>query len=432
MWYIFIALFAALIAWRVLTPADLRLNRVYLKKYLHDAKGNAPRSIRVKRIPTVIPAGQPEEKLCYHIDALFADGSSQQIAAQIFYPLEALQMERDKAKKPMETDDFSPTGSLDYAPKAQSAEDIERLKEDPLKDILAEHRAADEKIARLRAEVEQLRILNTYSDFFPQLIAHDDKKNITIMDPVGAERLDDVLQTLDSSQRVSVLQSAIESLAKFHDSSSDLARQLLPGMMHNEELVRSQINGAFEGFVLAGVPLTEVEIQEILDAARGLVELGNLEVGPKLFDGSPRALFVHGSTIRPVDFGRVRKDISLIDVVELLCDPSTHLSPEQELSLFEQYAQNRQFFGDQTLLLSALLKLSVFYRLVLAGFLVKHQAALKQASKEQASSMVIKYWDESALPWTVDNLRFFLARDVELAQLNVLLEPKLEQLGKYR
>ena len=111
--YLFVVLLVvSLIAWRVISPGDVRLNRVYLRRYIKDSKGNGPKRLSVKRIPAVIPAGQPEERVCYHIEALFADGSQQQLTAQVFYPLEAMQMERDKQQKPLVTDDLNPTSQL--------------------------------------------------------------------------------------------------------------------------------------------------------------------------------------------------------------------------------------------------------------------------------------------------------------------------------
>lgn len=118
--YLFIVLVVLFIVWRVLAPGDVRLNRVYLRRHLKDSKGNGPKGLTVKRIPLVVPAGQPEEKVCYHVDATFADGSRQQLTAQVFYPLEALQLERDKQQKPLVTDDLSSANQMSGVPDRKS------------------------------------------------------------------------------------------------------------------------------------------------------------------------------------------------------------------------------------------------------------------------------------------------------------------------
>jgi len=419
--------------WRVLSPGDVRLNRVYLSRYLKDGDGNGPRKLSVKRIPVVIPAGQPEEKVCYHVEASFADGSHQQLTAQVFYPLEALQMERDKQRKPLVTDDLNPTSQLSGSPSTPHSDEIDKLKEDPLKEINEEYRIVEQKTGLLQAEIEQLRLLNQYTDFFPKFINHDVKKHITLMGAVGATRLDDLLNQKNVQEGTILLRGVVENLARFHKEGQIIADNLLPGMSHNEELIRSQISGALQGFVLAGVDLSEVDIHEAIDAARVLIDISTAEVGPKLMDASPRAFFSHLGVVRPLDFGRVRSDISAIDVVELLCDPSTGISPEAEMQLYEHYS-NTRFEGveEQALQLQILLRLGIYYRMVLSGFLVMHLMSLAKPESRQRPALEIKYWTPAALPRAVESLKFFLAQDPELARLHALLAPKLDELAKYK
>ena len=361
------------------------------------------------------------------------------ISAQVFYPLEALQTERDKQQKSMVTDDLNPTTQLSGVPSTPHSDEINKLKEDPLKEINEEHRIVEHKTSILQAEVEQLRLLNQYTEFFPKLIHHDNKKHITLMEPVGPNRLDDLLNQKNVQDRVELLRAVVENLARFHKEGQIVSDNLLPGMRHTEELIRSQISGAFQGFVLAGVELSEVDIHEAIDAARVLIDISTAEVGPKLMDASPRAFFSHEGEVRPLDFGRVRNDISAIDIVELLCDPSTGISPEAELELYKHYSFSRfERVEEQELQTQILVRLGIYYRMVLSGFLVMHFMSLAKAKAKsdsesgQRPALDIKYWTPAVLPRAVESLKFFLARDAELAPLNEMLAPKLDELAKYK
>ena len=319
------------------------------------------------------------------------------------------------------------------APSTPHSDEINKLKEDPLKEINEEHRIVEQKSAMLQAEVEQLRLLNQYTEFLPRLIHHDVKAHITLMGPVGQTRLDDLLNQKNGPDKMALLKSVVERLAHFHKDGQIVADNLLPGMTHSEELIRSQISGAFQGFVLAGVELSDVDIHEAIDAARVLIDISTAEVGPKLMDASPRAFFSHQGVVRPLDFGRVRSDISAIDVVELLCDPSTGISPEAEIQLYQHYSNARfEEVKEQTIQLQNLLRLGIYYRMVLSGFLVMHFIALAKAEANERPGVEIKYWTPAVLPRAVESLKFFLAQDSELDRLHGLLAPKLDELAKYK
>jgi len=431
--YVFAASVVLFIIWRIQAPGDARLNKMYFRQRLKDNQGRGPVRLNVTRIPTMIPAGKPEEIVCYHVDAAFADGTSQQVTAQVFYPLEELIMEREKQKKPLVTDDLNPMSQLNTGPSAQSNNEIDKLKEDPLKEHIEEDKVIEQKTARLQAELAQLRLINEHTDFFPQFLSHDSKQHITLLQAVGAKRLDDLLRGANDEVKYELLGCLLERMCSFHNAGLELGKQLLPGLSHTGELVRAQITGAFEGFRLAGVEVSHYEVHEIIDAAQLLIEIDGDDEGPKLMDASPRAFFAHENTLRPLDFGRVRKDISSIDVVELLCDPSSAIEPSTEFALYKRYISARYKTSEmQALKLTSLIRLGIYYRLVLVGFLVKHFAALQKAEGSQRDKMRIKYWETSVMPKVVKSLQFFLSQDSELVRLRTLLEPKLEELAKYR
>lgn len=432
--YAFAAVAIALVVWRVVTPADARLNRRYISRFLKDRNGEGPKRLRVERIPMLTPAGKPEERVFFHVEAQFPDGTIEQVTAQVFYPLEALQMERDKKKKALATDDYNMMQNpASLGGQQTPQEEAERFKEDPLKELTEEHKTVERKTAQLDAEVEQLKLINRCTTLFPQLIAYDRSQHITLMGPVGVTRLDTMLQKGKVPERLALLKTLLSSMVEFHNAGEGLAARLLPAMSHNENLIKGQIAGSFEGYVLAGVSLTETDIMSAVDATSLIWSAGNALYGPKLADGSPRAFCVLDGKVRPVDFSKVRRDITLLDVVEILCDPATGLTPEQELELMKYYVETRFASGEASAgHLRDIIHLAIYYRMVLAGYLVKHFIALGKSSGEQRMALEIPYWNQGAIDRNVDALKYYLEHAPELAELRTLLVPKLDALRGHR
>lgn len=431
--YVFAALAVALVAWRALTPADARLTRRYISRFLKDNNGHGPKNLRIESIPIKIPAGKPEERVFFHMEAEFPDGTVQQLTAKVFYPLEALQMERGKKKKAMATDDFNMMQNpSSLGGQLTPQEEADRFKEDPLKELTEERRTMERKTMQLDAEVEQLKLINRCTAFFPQLMAYDRSQHITLMGPVGAARLDAVLQN-EGPQKIALLKDLLSAMAEFHNAGEGLASRLLPATSHNEGLIRGQIAGSFEGYVLAGVGLTEADITDTVDATAPIWSAGSALYGPKLADSSPRAYYVLEGKVRPVDFAAVRKDITLLDVVEVLCDPSTGLTPEQELDLMRYYVLARfPASEDSRSHLRDMLYLAVYYRMVLAGYLIKHFIALGKSSGEQRMALEIPYWNQGAIERNVDALTYYLEQSPGLTELRTLLVPKLDALRRQK
>ncbi|HBK86030.1 MAG TPA: hypothetical protein DDZ53_08395, partial [Firmicutes bacterium] len=208
--YLILVVTICLLAWRINNPGDLRLNRRYLARYLKDAQGNGPVKVSTRKLVVDRPSGAPEERSFYNIEAEFVDTSRRSIMAQVVYPLEELHREREKKNLPgaQETDMMQGLTNM------QGSSDVgARLKEDPFKDLAVEEKVTAAKVAMVKAEVDQLRLLSTRCELFPRLIAHDEQRLITITDSVGKQRLDDVWQELDAVAKQSLLEQLVQDLA---------------------------------------------------------------------------------------------------------------------------------------------------------------------------------------------------------------------------
>jgi aminoglycoside/choline kinase family phosphotransferase len=366
---------------------------------------------------------QPEERVYYNIEAQFSDGSKKLVLAQIVYPLEALQRERERKSRPGA--DPSMMEPMSNPMSMQGGDYAERLKEDPFKDLTKEEQVVAAKTAAINQEVENLRKLNRLGVIFPRLIGHDPKKLITLTEGVGTRRLDDELHGIDQVGRRELLAKVVEDLAVFHDKGKDLASTFPPGAGHTEKKIREGLQNSLANWELIGAPITQEQFLEVLDAARPLLETTQAETGLRLVDSSPRGFYMHGNKPGRIAWEGVREDVSAFDVIELVCDPAVALSVDDELSLFNLYLQKRELDeAEKDALARDMLRLAIYYRLVLLGYLAQYRAA--KMDKQGG----IKYWGSEALPTTVRNLRAEMEREPEMTRLLELLRPSLENMER--
>lgn len=411
--YALLLLFIIVLIWRINHPGDLRLNRAFIGRYVKDLKGRGPQRIQISRLPVNQPADQPEERVFYNVDAEFADGSKKSVLAQIIYPLEALQSQR---KSHPGVDDMMESMSSGSA--MQRGDYAERLKEDPFKDMVQEEKLLVAKTVQVNSEVGGLKRLNSIGVLFPRFIAHDEKRWITLTEGVGTRRLDDQLQQLDQAGRRELLQAVVGDLAIFHNSSKGLIGCFPPGAGHTEKKIRDALQDSLANWELCGAPVSTTDFLEILDAARPLLETTQVETGLRLVDSSPRAFFLQGEKAERISWDGVREDVSAFDIIELVCDPAVGLSANDELQLFRYYLERRDLADDEKAELGRdLLRLAIYFRLVLLGYLARYRSA------KLGRQGGIKHWGTDALSVVVRNLRAEMAEDPELADLRIRLEP---------
>jgi len=424
--YALVAAAAALIIWRMLLPADLRLNRRYLARFLRDSAGKGPSKLRLAKIPLWLSGADNEEFVCYHVEAEFHDGSRQQATVQILYPLESLQREREQQQKPHMAEDFNAMQNpTRLGGPSTPQDDAARFKEDPLRELTAERKLIAQKTEQFDREIEQLRLLQSCGDFFPRLIAYDRTRHIAVLTAVGSKRLDTTLHACPRDSRLPLLQDALVRLAVFHASCGNLALSLPDPSSHAAPAIRSQIAGTLAFLVSAGEMPKDGELTPLLDATAPIWSAGANYTGVRLADASPRALYVHNGTVSPLNYGQLKLGITLLDVVELLCDPAVPLTPEEEIALFKHYLRARfpAEDADKRAFLE-LLRLGVYYRLTLARHLAEYAALLERAPRDRRGSVAMPYWDDKVRERNLAALRFYLAQDTELATLSQAL-PRL-------
>ena len=407
--YALVAAATAFVVWRMRAPADLRLNRRFFSRFLRDSTGRGPNKVQLKRIPVWGLGPANEEQAYFHVQAGFPDGSQQEVTVEVLYPLESLQREREQKMKPTMAEDFSPMQNpAGMGGQSTLADEANKFKQDPLQELTEERKLIEQKTAQFDCAVEQLRRINSHSELFPRLIAYERARHIAVLGAVGMRRLDVEINGGKREECKELLPSFLASLAAFHAQGDELAQSLPDKGAHSQQVIRSQITEALRGLSVAGVLATTTPLAELLAATSPIWTAGADYLGPRLADASPRGLFVHGGAVRPLQYGGLRRDITLLDVIELLCDPAMPLSPAEELSLIEHYLAAR-FPGKDTqdAVRIEMLHLAVYYRLVLAKHLAEYCSALKQPQGEKRSSLAIPYWDSEATSRNLASLRFY-------------------------
>jgi hypothetical protein len=130
--------FAGCCLLRLRHPGDLRLNRAFVGHYVQDSRGKGPSRLRIERLganQTTDDAVQ--ERVFYRLQATFADGTERPLLAQIFYPLESLQQERERGARPgtdRAVEGLSPMAAV------RQGSHIDQLKADPLQVRRAQRR----------------------------------------------------------------------------------------------------------------------------------------------------------------------------------------------------------------------------------------------------------------------------------------------------
>ena len=425
----------AFFAWRYFSPADMRLNKRFLARYLKDTVGRGPSKLEITRLDVIRQPEQAEEKVYFAVAAIFSDGTEERALAQVFYPLEALLAERQKRHKASEGDNSSTlqmSGGVDYDQSVP--EQARRLKDDPLPDLREEAKVLAQKSARQAAEIRQLQAINNHTTLFPRFVAYDTKEKIAVLGGAGTMRLDKMLLDRDEVGKEGLLMTLLVSLAEFHAPTEKLTPELFSAARLNPALMREQIAASFAGLMAAGLPLADSELLSLAVAAQTICLVGELPAGPKLAEASPRAFFV--STVgdykcSPVDFGGVRQDISLLDVVELLCDPVTSLSPTKERTLMKEYLAARGNFSadfDPLRHEQVLWRLAVYYRLLLLGYLCGQFLGKRKGGHDTAVRLSVPHWKKEAISPCIAALDNYLAAMPELAELKRILSPKMASL----
>ena len=435
--YGLVILGVAFFAWRYFSPADMRLNKRFLARYLKDTVGRGPSKLEITRLDVVRQPERAEEKVYFAVSAIFPDGTEECALAQVFYPLEALLAERQKRHKASEGDNSSTlqmSGGIDYDQSVP--EQARRLKDDPLPDLREEAKVLAQKNARQAAEIRQLQAINNHTALFPRFVAYDTKENITVLGGAGNLRLDKMLLGMDEADKEGLLRKLLDSLAEFHAPVDKLTPELFSAARLNPALMHEQITASFAGLMAAGLPLAESELLLLAVAAQPICLVGELPAGPKLAEASPRAFFVSsagGHKCSPVDFGGVRQDISLLDVVELLCDPSTGLSPSRERALMKEYLAARGNFSadfDPLRQEQVLWQLAVYYRLLLLGYLCGQFLGKRRGYHDKVAPLSIPNWKKEAIRPCIEALDSYLTEMPELAGFKRILSPKLAALPK--
>lgn len=425
-----LSLVAVLFVVRLSLPGDLRINKKYIGQFIKDAAGNGPTRISARKLDILIPPGLPEERVYYSLEAAFADGSKREATVHVFYPLEVFHAEKEKNARASQQEEANMSSMSDMSTPTMSS-DVERFREDPFKDLSEEERTKAAKEQELAAEIRQLGFLTLDRSVYPEIISFDQKRSIVITEPVGLERMDKLLLSQTPEQKEELLGGLVKDLAALHSQGEVLAGLLMSGVAHSDAMILRQIMTSCELWSTLGVGFTPTETQSMLDALRPLYEGAVTSLGPKMGEASPRSFFVRDGVARSVEWGRARRDLSGLDLAELICDPVVQLSPDAEKRLLKSYVQASGF--EDATADAELLKLSrllIYFRFVLIGYLITFRHALGTMSAERRRAFERQMWPKDSLRQAVASLRRYLEDDSELAELRLIVDEKLERLAQ--
>lgn len=425
-----IVLVVVLLVIRLSLPGDLRITKKYIGQFIKDSAGNGPKKMSTRKLDILIPPGLPEERVYYDVQTEFADGSRREALIHIFYPLEVFHAEKEKNARASQQEEASASAMSDISAPTMSS-DLERFREDPFKDLSAEEKTKAAKEQELSREVRQLGFLTLETSLYPKIIHFDAKRSVVVTEPVGAERLDRVLLSLSPGQKEELLGGVVQDLAAFHSQGEALAGLLMSGVAHSEGSILQQIMTSCELWQAVGVGFAPAETQGMPGALRPIHEQASTLLGPKMGEASPRSFFVRGGVARSVEWGRARRDLSGLDVAELICDPVVQLEHEAEKRLLALYVNSRGLCPtDSARELVRLTRLAMYYRFVLIGYLIAFIQSSGSMPSERRRAFERQMWPKDSLKAAAVRLRAYLVEDEDLKDLAALIDEKLVRLAQ--
>ncbi len=413
------------IAARVLSPVDYNINKVYMRRVLRASRqlrdDESLRSLKVSRIDVVASPEENLERVFHRLSLITNRGRQLYYVTQSFYPLAILFEEREKKKKSMATTQIeAQSNPYNLAGETSAGIEVpEQAKDDPIKAEAEEAEVKTKKIARLQAEIAQLRLLNKYTNLFPQLLNFDEKRLLTVVTDVGADRLDTLLAqaTLEEKQRI--LHQVVGQLASSHAGSATFARGLLPGIQYNEPMLQKLLEMGISLWTAAGLLVTEADMKELIENLQPLIKtLQESERGLKLGEATPRNFYWNGESAAMLDWGRARWDLTCFDLAELLSDPAADLPRSVEQTLVHVYLEKRQWDPRRLQHIDYAL---IIYRIVLSGYMCQYISRRQEMSEEQQQQLGGVNWSPEYLFRVWDKLLEQTSQRPELAGLDSAL-----------
>lgn len=410
------------VAVRLLAPVDISLNRYRMTRILRETgrlQQDRVKRMQVQRVDVAASREQNMERIFYRLSMETDKGLSLSCLAQVFYPLAALFEERARQRKSLVEQEHENYNPYSISPSAW-AEMPTAPEGDPIKNEQEEADVKNRKIARLQAEVEQLRLLNQVSKLYPTLVHFDGFRLITVTDDIGTVRLDQFLAGVPARRRPGILKECVMQLAEAHETGRVVTTQLLPGLRHTEAVLNQFVELGLSMWSKQRVPLTNSRLLDLKAALAPLThELVRGEQGLKTGEATPRSFYWDGNSIRQLDWGRARQDLLCLDLVELVCDPAADLSLDDELSLFSLYCEYRGLAEDwgRDVDYSA-----IIYRITLSGYICQYLEHEHQMTGEQKKELGGVNWDREHLARIWGKLLGHIAMRPELARLSNLMQ----------
>lgn len=338
----------AAVVFSLASPIDRRLSKGYLMRILTKCfpdRAIQKNTIKIERFPTPEATPETEDRVFYGVTARDQADNVVRLTVQAYYPRVAVDLKRlqEELEKTRPKDDMS-SGQMRLPTQTMSgAFTYTESRIENQKKAEEEEQEVNKRINRYEQGIEALEAVGKISELIPRLYFYDKRRLFTFVEYSGGEILKQKVYQADWLDKQKYLTKAVTELATTHECGKHLVGKLVPYYHHNYKLVISLLETALGTLPKGGRPIESEAVRHLVELYKPVASFidNQAEKGLKLSNCSPYNLFVFEETIRLRDWEGIRRDVIALDLAELLRDPVTGISLEQERQMLDVYCRRR-------------------------------------------------------------------------------------------
>lgn len=332
---------------KLAAPVDSRLSKRYVGKVLTimEGKNTKVKSLKVKSLPPPEMTPELEDKAEFSLEIETSEGETLALLAQAYYPRTSSDLKKieqqQKSGRPQEEE-----GELAYEGRTTGFGE-QTLLENTMRDqqsLEEEEKEVQVKLQRYEASIKALGDGYQVSKFIPKLHFYDKRKVIAFTEYIGNENLKAKIIDAPWELKKEYLSPIVTELAHTHVNGQEAQVKLPYYYTHSYELLMGLVEEALSRIPNAGRAIDMQQWGELLPLFTPIASFvdNQAEKGFKLSNCSPYNLIVSSQTTVLRDWEGVRRDVIALDLVELLRDPVTNISLEEEQELLQVYIETRK------------------------------------------------------------------------------------------
>lgn len=345
-----VVLLGAVLVFMFSTATKLKVSKAYVKRIiskLMPEKSFANDSIEIEPLLfNELPGEeQIESRFCYHIKAVADDGQAYEFEARIFDPAaeydEVLYKEQQKSARPQEESMNSSGTGMGTTTHAAGIETAQSMLRDQAK-MEREDQLIQKNIKKFRIDLEIVKKLNQFSSLLPKIHFYDPKKHFVLSEYAGSVNLKDSLADIDTAAKQELMTAIVTELAHIHNAFDQVSVLLPARKPMTAEDYRKLLRQGLKQLVKANL-LTEHQVSELVNEYYPVASwLGEHFSGNIRFRGlTPYDIHVVDNKPYIRNWEGIDTSSTMTNLLELLKDPITDISEEQEALLLERYNQVR-------------------------------------------------------------------------------------------